>query len=224
MAIKLGFCSFNADEHLNVQYLISVAPQNESLEFPKADIMMHSYGRRGDDQLMRMSVTGIVQARHLDFGRSTAGYQEYLKAFEKLTAREVDALIVNFPSLQSIVDGHKLNDPDYLQDVIAARGDELGMELVGNEDFSSKELATYVLAAKAYSPAYMPGGGWLTLLDAEFHAEVKVTANDLHSALGPKFDQALAAVVTGVYADELKSEIKSTLEQHTYFKYMLSNN
>lgn len=224
MAIKLGYCSFNADEHLNVQYLTSVAPQNESLEFPKADIMMHSYGRRGDDQLMRMSVTGIVQARHLDFGRSTAGYQEYLKAFEKLTAREVDALIANFPSLQSIVDGRKLDNPDYLQDVIAARGDELGMELVGNEDFSSKELATYVLVAKAYSPAYMPGGGWLTLLDTEFHAEVKVTANDLHSALGPKFDQALAAVVTGVYADELKSEIKSTLEQHTYFKYMLSNN
>lgn len=224
MATKLGYCSFNADEHLNVQYLTSVAPQNESLEFPKADIMMHSYGRRGDDQLMRMSVTGIVQARHLDFGRSTAGYQEYLKVFEKLTVREVDALIANFPSLQSIVDGRKLDNPDYFQDVIAARGDELGMELVGCEDFSSKELATYVLAAKAYSPAYMPGGGWLTLLDTEFHAEVKVTANDLHSALGPKFDQALAAVVTGVYADELKSEIKSTLEQHTYFKYMLSNN
>lgn len=224
MAINIGFCSFNVDEHLNVQYITSVAPQNEALEFPKADIMMHSYGRRGADQLMRMSVTGIVQAHHLDFGRSTAGYQAYLKAFEKLTVKEVETLISNFPSLQAIIDKQKLNDPDYLQDVIASRGDELGMELVGNEDFSSKELATYVLVVKAYSPADMPGGGWLTLLDAEFHAEVKVTANDLHSALGPKFDQALVAVVTGVYADELKSEIKSTLEQHAYFKYMLNNN
>lgn len=224
MATNIGFCSFNADEHLNVQYLTSVAPQNEALEFPKADTMTHSYRRRGDDQLMQTSITGIVQARHLDFGRSTAGYEQYLKAFEKLTVKDVETLIANVPSLQAIIDKQKLNDPNYLQDVILTHGDELGMELVGNEDFSSKELATYVLVAKAYSPAYMPGGGWLTLLDAEFHAEVKVTANDLHSALGPKFDQALAAVVTGVYADELKSEIKSTLEQHAYFKYMLSNN
>lgn len=224
MATNIGFCSFNADEHLNVQYLTSVAPQNEALEFPKADTVMRSFGRQGAYLLMRMSIAGIVQARHLDFGRSTAGYQEYLKAFEKLTAREVDALIAKFPSLQSIVDGQKLDNPDYLQNVIAARGDELGMELVGNEDFSSNELAAYVLDAKAHSPADMPDGGWLTLLDTEFHAEVNVTADDLHSALGPKFDQALAAVVIDVYADELKSEIKSTLEQHTFFKYMLSSN
>lgn len=224
MATKIGFCSFNVDEHLNVQYLISVAPQTEALEFPKADIMMHSFGRRGADLLMKMSITGIVQARHLDFGRSTAGYEQYLKAFEKLTVKEVDTLIANVPSLQAIIDKQKLNDPDYLREVILAHGDELGMELVGSEDFSSKKLATYVLVMKAHSPADMPGGGWLTLLDAEFHAEVNVTADDLHSALGPKFDQALAAVVTGVYADELKSEIKSTLEQHAYFKYMLSNN
>lgn len=224
MATNIGFCSFNVDEHLNAQYLISVAPQTEALEFPKADIMMHSFGRRGADLLMRMSITGIVQARHLDFGRSTAGYQAYLKAFEKLTVKDVETLIANVPSLQAIIDKQKLNDPNYLQDVILTHGDELGMELVGSEDFSSKKLATYALVVKAHSPAYMPGGGWLTLLDAEFHAEVKVTADDLHSALGPKFDQALAAVVTGVYADELKSEIKSTLEQHAYFKYMLSNN
>lgn len=223
MATKIGFCSFNVDEHLNAQYLISVAPQTEALEFPKADIMMHSFGRRGANLLMRMSITGIVQARHLDFGRSTAGYEQYLKAFEKLTVKDVETLIANVPSLQAIIDKQKLNDPDYLQDVILTHGDELGMELVGSEDFSSKKLATYVLVMKAYSPADMPGE-WLTLLDTEFHAEVKVTADDLHSALGPKFDQALAAVVTGVYADELKSEIKSTLEQHAYFKYMLSNN
>lgn len=223
MATKIGFCNFNADEHLDVQYLISVAPQTEALEFPKADIMMHSFGRRGADLLMKMSITGIVQARHLDFGRSTAGYAQYLKAFEKLTVKEVETLLANVPSLQAIIDKQKLNDPDYLQDVILTHGDELGMELVGSEDFSSKKLATYVLVVKAHSPADMPGE-WLTLLDTEFHAEVKVTADDLHSALGPKFDQALAAVVTGVYADELKSEIKSTLEQHAYFKYMLSNN
>ena len=223
MATSIGFCSFSVDEHLNVQYVISVAPQNEALEFPKADILMHSFGRRGADLLMKMSITGIVQARHLDFGRSTAGYEQYLKAFEKLTVKEVETLIANFPSLQAIIDKQKLNDPDYLQEVILAHGDELGMELVGSEDFSSKKLATYVLVVKAHSPADMPGE-WLTLLDTEFHAEVKVTADDLHSALGPKFDQALAAVVTGVYADELKSEIKSTLEQHAYFKYMLSNN
>ena len=223
MATKIGFCSFNVDEHLNAQYLISVAPQTEALEFPKADIMMHSFGRRGADLLMRMSITGIVQAHHLDFGRSTAGYEQYLKAFEKLTVKDIDTLIVNVPSLQAIIDKQKLNDPDYLQDVILTHGDELGMELVGSEDFSSKKLATYVLVMKAHSPADMPGE-WLTLLDTEFHAEVNVTADDLHSALGPKFDQALAAVVTGVYADELKSEIKSTLEQRAYFKYMLSNN
>lgn len=223
MATKIGFCSFNVDEHLNAQYLISVAPQTEALEFPKADIMMHSFGRRGANLLMRMSITGIVQARHLDFGRSTAGYAQYLKAFEKLTVKDVDTLIANVPSLQAIIDKQKLNDPNYLQDVILTHGDELGMELVGSEDFSSKKLATYVLVVKAHSPADMPGE-WLTLLDTEFHAEVKVAADDLHSALGPKFDQSLAAVVTGVYADELKSEIKSTLEQHAYFKYMLSNN
>ena len=224
MATNIGFCSFNADEHLNVQYLTSVASQNEALEFPKADTITHSYRRQGDHQLMQMSIMGIVQARHLDFSRSTAGYQVYLKAFEKLTVKDVETLIANVPSLQAIIDKQKLNDPNYLQDVILTHGDELGMELVGSEDFSSKKLATYALVVKAHSPAYMPGGGWLTLLDAEFHAEVKVTADDLHSALGPKFDQALAAVVTGVYADELKSEIKSTLEQHAYFKYMLSNN
>ena len=223
MATNIGFCSFNVDEHLNAQYLISVAPQTEALEFPKADTMMHSFGRRGADLLMQMSIMGIVQARHLDFGRSTAGYQAYLKAFEKLTVKDVETLIANVPSLQAIIDKQKLNDPDYLQEVILAHGDELGMELVGSEDFSSKKLATYVLVMKAHSPADMPGE-WLTLLDTEFHAEVKVTADDLHSALGPKFDQALAAVVTGVYADELKSEIKSTLEQHAFFKYMLSNN
>lgn len=224
MATKLGYCSFNVDEHLNAQYLTSVAPQNESLEFPKADTVMRSFGRQGAYLLMRMSIAGIVQARHLDFGRSTAGYEQYLKAFEKLTVKDVETLIANVPSLQAIIDKQKLNDPNYLQDVIAARGDELGMELVGNEDFSSKELAAYVLVVKAHSPADMPDGGWLTLLDTEFHAEVNVTADDFHSALGPKFDQALAAVVTGVYADELKSEIKSTLEQHTFFKYMLSSN
>lgn len=223
MATKIGFCSFNVDEHLNAQYLISVAPQTEALEFPKADIMMHSFGRRGANLLMRMSITGIVQARHLDFGRSTAGYEQYLNAFEKLTVKDIETLIANVPSLQAIIDKQKLNDPDYLQDVILTHGDELGMELVGSEDFSSKKLATYVLVMKAHSPADMPGE-WLTLLDTEFHTEVNVTADDLHSALGPKFDQALAAVVTGVYADELKSEIKSTLEQHAYFKYMLSNN
>ena len=224
MATNIGFCSFNADEHLNVQYLTSVAPQNEALEFPKADTMVHSYRRQGDHQLMQMSIMGIVQARHLDFGRSTAGYEQYLKAFEKLTVKDVETLIANVPSLQAIIDKQKLNDPNYLQDVILTHGDELGMELVGSEDFSSKKLATYALVVKAYSTAAMPGGGWLTLLDAEFHAEVNVTADDLHSALGPKFDHALATVVTGVYADELKSEIKSTLEQHAYFKFMLSNN
>lgn len=224
MATKLGYCRFNVDENLNVQYLTSVAPQNESLEFPKADTVMRSFGRQGAYLLMRMSIAGIVQARHLDFGRSTAGYQEYLKAFEKLTVKDVETLIANCPSLQAIIDKQKLNDPNYLQDVIAARGDELGMELVGSEDFSSKKLAAYVLVVKAHSPADMPDGGWLTLLDTEFHAEVNVTADDLHSALGPKFDQALAAVVIDVYDDELKSEIKSTLEQHTFFKYMLSSN
>ena len=223
MATNIGFCSFSVEENLNIQYLTSVTPKNESLEFPKGDTMMHIYRLRGDRRSMQTSITGIVQTRHLDFGRSTTGYQAYLKAFEKLTVKEVDTLISNFPSLQAIIDRQKLNDPDYLQDVVLTHGDELGMELMSNEDFSSKQLAAYVLVVQAFS-SQSKLGDWITPLSAEFHAEVDVTADDLHSALGPKFDQALAAVVTGVYADELKSEIKSTLEQHAYFKYMLSNN
>lgn len=223
MAANIGFCSFSTEDDRIVQYLTSTTPQNELLGFPKADTVTHSYRRQGIRQFMQTSISGIVQARHLDFGRSTAGYQQYLRAFEKLTLQQVDTLIAYFPSLQSIINGLKLPDPDYLQSVIETRGDDLGRELLGNEEFSSKQLAKYVLVVQAHSAQNKPGE-WITPLDTEFHAEVKIIADDLHSALGPKFDQALNAVIADSYAEELKNEIQSTLEQYSQFKYMLIKN
>ena len=220
MATNIGFCSFSTDDGTNVQFLTSVTPADERFGFPKGETVTHGYRKQGNRQVIQTSITGFVQAHHFDLNKISAGYAQYLTAFEKLNVQQVDELVAKERSLEAFIDPFKLTEPDYLQSVILEKGDDIGEELLHLDEFSSKRVAKYMLVVQAHS-ARVNKGDWITPLDTQYHAEVKLLAEDAHSDLGPQFDDALRSVISNYVSENITDEIKQTLEHSSQFKYII---